>query len=148
MIVFFFALSEPNATELQKQNLGYIVAYLGEIGGEVPYTAYNARKSFIDGNPEIIKGFTNAINRALKYVSEHEASDIASSIIDYFPNTSYNDLVTVVDAYKNGDAWRSDISIHSDEWKHIQDIIIAAGELNDYAPYDDLIYTKYFKNNE
>ena len=65
-------------------------------------------------------------------------------IIDYFPDTSINDLVIIVEEYKNGDAWKEDISINEDEWKHIQDIIISAGELDSYAPYDDLIYTKYF----
>ena len=144
----FVTLFEPTASELQKQGLGFIVAYLGELGGEVPYTAYNARKSFIDKNPKIIKGFTKAINKALLYVLEHDASDIAKHITDYFPNTSFNDLVTVVDSYKRGDAWRENITIQEDEWKHIQDIIISAGELDNYAPYEDLIYTKYFKDYE
>ena len=144
----FVTLFEPTATELQKQNLGYIVAYLGELGGEVPYTAYNAKKSFIKNNPKIIKSFTKAINKALIYVEKHNAEDIANHIIDYFPSTSLNDLITVVKEYKNGDAWRKNITIQKEEWKHIQDIIIAAGELNSYAPYEDLIYTKYFKDYE
>ena len=144
----FVTLFEPTATELQKQNLGYIVAYLGELGGEVPYTAYNARKSFIEKNPKVIKGFTKAIDKALKYVSTHDSETIANHIIDYFPSTSLNDLITVVDQYKKGDAWRKNITINEEEWKHIQDIIISAGELNSYAPYEDLIYTKYFKDYE
>ncbi len=144
----FVTLFEPNATELQKQNLGFIVAYLGELGGEVPYTAYNARKSFIKNNPDIIKEFTRAINKALQYVDEHESLEIATHITDFFPNTSFNDLVAVVDAYKKGDAWRENVTIYEDEWVHIQDIIIAAGELDGYAPYDDLIYTKYFTDDE
>lgn len=144
----FVTLFEPNATELERQNLGYVVAYLGELGGEVPYTAYNARKSYIKKNPKVIKGFSNAINKSLKYVLEHDAETIAHHIIDYFPNTSFNDLVTVVDAYKTGDAWKENISINEKEWKHIQDIIIAAGELDSYAPYQDLINTEYFNDNE
>ncbi len=144
----YVTLFEPTATQLQKQDLGYIVAYLGEIGGEVPYTAYNARKSYIKDNPEVIKGFTNAIDKALKYVDEHSATNIANNIIDYFPDTSLNDLVTIIDRYKKGDAWRKSITINEDEWKHIQDIIISAGELDSYVSYDDLIYTKYFKDYE
>ena len=144
----FVTLFEPTATELQKQGLGYVVAYLGELGGEVPYTAYNARKSFIKDNPDVIEGFTRAIDKALKYVEEHDDETIAKHILSYFPSTSYNDLVTVVGAYKNGDAWRKNITINEDEWLHIQDIIIAAGELDSYAPYKDLIYTKYFKDYE
>ncbi len=144
----FVTLFEPTATELQKQHLGYIVAYLGKLGGEVPYTAYNAKKSFIKNNPNVIRGFSNAINKALVYVEEHDAKDIAEHILSYFPNTSLDDLVTVVNEYQSGDAWRKNVTIHEDEWQHIQDIIISAGELDNYAPYQDLIYTKYFKDYE
>ena len=144
----FVTLFEPTATELQKQNLGYIVAYLGKLGGEVPYTAYNARKSYIEKNPKIIKGFSKAINKALNYVEENDSKTIAKKIINYFPNTSLNDLITVVNQYKEGDAWRKDITINEEEWNHIQEIIISAGELDNYVPYKDLIYTKYFQNNE
>lgn len=144
----FVTLFEPNATDLEKQDLGFIVAYLGELGGEVPYTAYNARKSYIKENPEIIEGFSNAINKALKYVENHSAEDIANNIVDYFPDTSLNDLITIIDRYKSGDAWRNNITINEAEWKHIQEIVIEAGELDSYVPYKDLIYTKYFKNYE
>lgn len=144
----FVTLFEPNALALQKQGLGYIVAYLGELGGEVPYTAYNARKSYIEKNPEIIEGFTKAIDKALKYVEENDAKTIANHIIDYFPDTALNDLITIVEEYKGGDAWKKDITINEQEWQHIQDIIMEAGELDSYAPYADLIYTKYFKDYE
>ena len=114
----------------------------------MPYTAYNARKSYIQENPEIIKGFTNAINQALIYVAENDAKTIASHIINYFPDISINDLITIVEEYKNGDAWKKNITINEQEWNHIQDIIIEAGELKNYAPYNELIYTKYFKDYE
>ena len=140
----FVTLFEPNALALEKQGLGYTVAYLGALGGEVPYTAYNARRSYIEENPDVIEGFSRAINRSLEYVYENDSEVIANHIIDYFPDTSINDLITIVQRYKDGDAWKRDISITEDEWKHIQDIIISAGELDSYAPYNNLIYTKYF----
>mgnify|MGYP004605591495 CR=1 FL=1 len=142
----FVTLFEPNATEIEKNGLGYIVAYVGKLGGNVPYTAYNARKSYIENNPEIIKGFSNAINKALKFVQENDSKTIANAILDFFPDTSLNDLMTIIDRYKEGDAWKKNTNITLEEWKHIQDIIIASGELNDYADYDKLIYNKYFTN--
>ena len=144
----YVSLFEPNATEMEKQGFGYVVAYLGELGGEVPYTAYNARISYIEDNPDIIVGFSNAINKGLEFVRDNDAEVIANSIIDFFPDTALNDLITMVDRYKNGDAWRENITINEDEWKHIQDIVIAAGELDDYVSYNDLIFTKYFDKYE
>lgn len=46
----------------------------------------------------------------------------------------------MIQRYKDNDAWRETTSINNEEWKHIEDIMHAAGELNNYAPYDKLIY--------
>lgn len=140
----FVTLFEPNATAVEKEGLGYVVAYVGTLGGEVPYTAYNARKSYLEKNPEIIKGFTKAIDKGLKFVLENDAEKIANSIIEFFPDTSINDLTTMINRYKENEAWRSSIVINEDEWKHIQDIMIASGELEKYVSYEDLIYNEYF----
>ena len=36
------------------------------------------------------------------------------------------------------------IAIEEDEWKHIQDIMMASGELDEYVSFDKLIYNEYF----
>ena len=141
----FVTLFEPNALSIEKEGVGYVVAYVGELGGEVPYTAYNARKSYIDKNNDVIKSFTKAINKGLEFVHKNSPEVIATSITSYFPDTSYNDLVSIVKRYKDGDAWKENINISEREWDHIQDIVMEAGELKEKAPYKDLIYTKFFK---
>ena len=120
----FVTLFEPNALELKKQGLGYTVAYLGALGGEVPYTAYNARKSFIEDNPDIISGFSKAINKGLKYVKDNDAISIAKEISDFFPDTDVSDLAIIIDEYKEGDAWKENTTIKEEEWNHIQEINI------------------------
>lgn len=144
----FVTLFEPNALAVEQAGYGHVVAYIGDLGGLVPYTAYNARKSFIEENPDIIKGFSNAINKALKFVEEKSSEEIAKSIIDFFPDTSIEDTTKMVDRYKQGGAWKSNITINEDEWNHIQDIVIAAGELESKVSFNDLIYSKYFKDYE
>ena len=144
----FVTLFEPNATSIEKTGLGHVVAYIGELGREVPYTAYNARKSYIENNQDVIKGFSKAIDRALKYVANNSSEDIAKLIVDQFPNTTLEDLTTIVNRYKTKDAWKKDITINKDEWNHIQEIVISAGELNSMVDYDKLIYNKYFKDYE
>lgn len=141
----FVTLFEPNATAVEKEGLGYVVAYVGTLGGEVPYTAYNARKSYIEENPEVIKGFSKAVDKGLKFVLESSPEIVAKSIIEFFPDTSIDDLTTMINRYKIGDAWRTSITINEDEWTHIQDIMIASGELDNYVSYNDLIYDKYFE---
>ena len=57
---------EPFATALELEGNGHVAASLGESSGYVPYTAYCAKKSYIEKNPEIIQKFTNAIQKGLE----------------------------------------------------------------------------------
>ena len=144
----FVTLFEPNALAVEQAGYGHVVAYIGDLAGVVPYTAYNARKSYIEANPEIIEGFSKAINRGLEFVQNNDAKTIATSIISFFPDTSIDDLTKMIERYKEGGAWKESITINEDEWNHIQDIVIAAGELKEKVPFEDLIYTKYFDQYE
>ncbi len=135
----FVALFEPTASALVNQGYGYIVASIGELGGIVPYTTYNAKKSYIENNEDIIKGFTKAINRGLEYVHNHSAKEIATNIASYFPDTSINDLEKLVQNYIDIDSWFNTTEITEENFNHIQEIIDNAGELNKDAPYDKLV---------
>ena len=57
----FVSLFEPNALKIEEQGYGYVVASLGELAGEVPYTDYNARKGYTENNMVVITSFSNAI---------------------------------------------------------------------------------------
>lgn len=144
----FVTLFEPNASNVEKEGLGYIVAYIGELGGEVPYTSYSARKSYIKKNQDIIKSFSSAIDKALKYIETTDAKIIAKSLLEFFPDTNLEDLEKIIINYRNGDAWRKNITIKEEEFEHIEEIIIEAGELKETVPYKDLIYTNFFKDYE
>lgn len=141
----FVALFEPTATSLEKQGYGHIVASIGEMGGIVPYTTYNAKKSYIENNEDIIKSYTEAIDKALDYVHSHTALEIAQAIASYFPDSSINDLEVFVQNYMDIDAWFDTTYITENDFNHIQEIIENAGELSKRAPYDKLFITKFSK---
>lgn len=142
----YVSVFEPNALALESEGKGYVVASLGELGGVVPYTAYNTKLSYIKNNGDVIKGFTKAIDKALKYVHEHDSSDIADAIIDYFPDVTYNDLVKIVDRYKSIDAWYESSFISEEDFYHIEEIMENAGELDELAPYEKLVDQTYMKH--
>lgn len=144
----FVTLFEPNALSVEKNGYGYVVAYIGELGGNVPYTAYNARTSYIENNKDIIKKFTKAINKGLEFVKNNSEEKIAECIIDFFPDTSMNDLIKIVKRYKEGNAWKENITINNEEFKHIQDIMKVSNELDNYVEYDKLIFNEFFKDYE
>ncbi len=144
----FVTLFEPNASNIEKEGLGYIVAYIGELGKEVPYTSYSARKSYIQNNTKTIKAFSNAIDKALKYVENTDLTILAKDLEEFFPDTSLKELEKTIDKYRQSDAWRKNITITEKEFEHIEEIVIAAGELEKTVPYQDLIYTNFFQDYE
>ena len=144
----FVTLFEPNATSVEENGFGHVVAYIGELGGSVPYTAYNARKSYIEENPDVIEKFSRAVNRGLEYVDSHSAEDVAKIVSEYFPDTSMNSMITIVNRYKDGEAWKKNIIINEEEWNHIQEIMEASLELDKYVEYDKLIFDEYFDDYE
>ena len=136
----FVTLFEPNATNVEKEGLGYVVGYIGNWGGEVPYTAYNAKKSYIKENPKIIDGFTKAINKGLEYVKNTDSSVVAKDIYEFFPELSLNDLTAIIERYKTNDAWADSTKITKEDFNHLQEIMTSAKELDKKAPYDKLVY--------
>ena len=136
---------EPSASQLVKQGYGYIVASIGELGGNVPYTTYNARKSYINKNKDVIEGFTKATKRGLDYVHNHTAKEIANTITSYFPDVSYNELVNAIEKYKNIDSWYETTEINEKDFNHIQEIIKNDNELDKKAPFDKLVDNSFSK---
>lgn len=139
----FVNLFEPNATKLEKEEYGYIVGSIGKYSGEMPYTAFYARKSYIKNNKEVIESFTKAINEGLKYVKNNNSEDIAKVILPQFPDISLKDLTTIVDNYKKYDSWLESPFISESSYKNLENIMIDAGLIDDYVPYNKLIQNFY-----
>ncbi len=138
----FVTLFEPNALQIEKQGFGYVVASIGELGGVVPYTSYSARNSYLEKNPEIIEKFTRAIQKGLDFVHNHSDEEVAKAILDFFPDTSLTDLTGVMERYRSIDAWPTTTTFSSESFYHLQDIMMAANELDSTVKYEDLIYTR------
>lgn len=141
----FVTLFEPNANQVEKNNFGYVVASLGSLGGEVPYTVYNAKKSYIENNKDTIKSFTNAIQKGIDYVKNHDSKDIAEKILSYFPDVSLSELTEIVERYKSIDSWYDTTKITEESFYHIQEIMESAGELTKKVPYEKLVDTTFSK---
>ena len=138
----FVTLFEPNALDVEKQGLGYVVASIGELGGIVPYTSYSARTSYIEENKELIENFEKAIQKGLDFVHNNDSKIIAESIISFFPDTNIDDLTKVIERYKSIDVWPNNTEFKEESFNHLQDIMINANELDERVPYKELIYKK------
>ncbi|MBE6153005.1 MAG: ABC transporter substrate-binding protein [Firmicutes bacterium] len=140
----YVSLFEPNASNIEQEGLGYVVASIGEMAGNIPYTAYNAKKSYIEENKDIIEKFTKAIAKGLKYVDENKPEVIAKDILEYFPDTTLTTVTNAVKRYKEIDAWYKTPEISEQDFDRIQDIMIDSGTLNEKVDYKELVDTRFF----
>lgn len=134
---------EPAATGLELEGTGKVVASLGVESGKVPYTAFSAKKSYIDKNPEIIQGFTNAIQKGIDYVASHTPEEIAKVIGPQFKETDKDTLVKIVTRYYEQGTWKDNLVFEEKSLTLLQDILDEAGVLKARVPYDAIV-TKEF----
>ena len=134
---------EPSATAIESENKGYIAASLGVDSGYVPYTAYCAKKSFIENNSKTIESITRAIYKGQVWVKAHSAREVAEKIQSYFPGTSVESIEKSVQAYKDIDAWNSTPVLKKEAFDKLQLIMTEAGELKQKAPYDKIVNNSF-----
>lgn len=125
----YCTMFEPTASEYQAAGKGYIVASVGEASGEVPYTCFMAKSSWIEKNETTAKKLLRAVTKAVKYVNETKNDVLAELLAPYFDGTNKNSLAVSAASYKKIDAWKSDLSMTDDSLTRLQDIISSAGEL-------------------
>lgn len=135
----FVNLFEPNATKLEKEGLGYVVGSVGKFSGEMPYTAFYARKSYFNDNTDKIKKFNAAINKGLDYVKNHSDIEIAKSILPQFPDNSLNDVELIVKRYREADSWLDNTTITEKSYKNLENIMINNNLLDDFVSFNDLV---------
>ena len=134
---------EPSATALATEGPGFVVASLGEASGYVPYTAFSAKKSFLDANPELIQSFTNALQKGMDYVNNHTPEEIAMIIQPQFKETDLAQITTIVKRYYDQNTWKEDLVFSEDAFTLLQDILMEAGELDTPVPYEALVTTTF-----
>ena len=135
----YCTMFEPVASEYEAAGKGFIVASVGQQSGEVPYTCFMAKRSYIDANPEIIDGFLRAVTKAIKYVNETPSDEAAEKLAPYFDGTSVQSLEISLESYKAIDAWVTNMAMEESAIDRLQDIIESAGELERRVNFDDIV---------
>ena len=132
----YTTLFEPLASTFELQGNGYVVESVGRLAGYIPYTCYSSLKSYIEKNPEIIQGFSNALYEAMVWVEEHDAMEVAKVILPQFADSDVEFLAKIVQTYKDLDAWNPDLVLGEDGYNRLIDIMKLAGEIEEGAPYE------------
>jgi len=141
----YVTLFEPTASSTEIAGKGYIVAAVGTATEEIPYTAYFAKKSYIQNNEDLIQKFTDAIYEGQVWAKEHTSKEIAETIQEFFPDTDINLLEKVIQRYKDIDAWSENPILTEESFNLLQTVMSEAGELEKKADYTKVVNNKYAK---
>ena len=139
----YVTLFEPTASMTEAAGKGYVVASVGEASGEIPYTAYFAKKSYMEQNSDVIQGFTNAIYKGEKWVKEPTAAENVDAIKEFFPDTDVKMLEAAVQSYMDIDAWKSDPILKKESFDLLQTVMKEAGELEKEGDYEKIVNNSY-----
>lgn len=141
----YVTLFEPTASMVEQQRKGYILTSIGQESGEIPYTAYFAKKSYIEKNKDVVQKFTNAIYKGQVWVDTHTPKEVAEAVKTSFPDTDLALLTTVAKRYKDIDAWNKTPVLEEKSLDLLQKVISEAGQLDKKAPYDKIVDTSFAK---
>jgi NitT/TauT family transport system substrate-binding protein len=125
----YVTLFEPTATQVVQAGKGYILASIGQESGEIPYTAYFASQSYIAAHPDTVQGFANAVARGQKWIQDHTAAETAQAISAQFPDTDVKVLESVVQRYKDIDAWNATPVMKQEALERLETVMETAGVL-------------------
>lgn len=137
----YVTMFEPAASEFEKSGKGYIVAPVGPAGGEVPYTCFMAKESFINKQSAKVDAILRSVTKATKYIYEHDTDAVADLITKYFENTSKESVAVSLKNYKSINTWVKNMAMKETAFNRLQDIIENAGELEKRVSFTDIVLT-------
>lgn len=133
--------SEPNASTIEREGNGRVVASDGHDVGAVDYTVFAALPKYIDAHPQVIKAWTTAIAHGMQDAQKDSLESIAHDIASFFPGLSQAELVQSLARYRHYGIWKTSPRVEPDALNKLQDMLIADGELkaSDRVAYDRIV---------
>lgn len=139
----YCTMFEPSASALVAAGKGHIVASIGEESGEIPYTGFAAKQSYMNANSTKIEKFIRAIIRGYRFLTSAPIADVVAALEPSFPSTSAATIQTSIQTYINIDAWSSTPVMSEAAFDYLQDVMINAGELEEKVAFADAIDTAF-----
>ena len=135
----FVNLFEPLATKLEKNNNGFVVASVGDASNNFPYTAFYAKKSFINDNKELLLRFNNSIEKGMNFTMKNDAKTIAKVVKNQFSDFNIDDLETIINRYKDADVWQNNSYLEQEDFDTLINLLKENNLINKEIPYNDLV---------
>ncbi len=141
----FVNLFEPTASKLESNKQGYVVKSVGLSSNAFPYTAFYAKKSFINNNKEVLTAFTKALNEGILYVKNNNGKTIANVIKKQFSDATIDELSDQIERYKKADAWLDSPYLSEDFYNTLIELLEDNDLLKKPVYYEKMVNNLYAK---
>lgn len=133
----FVHLQGPVPQQLERDGVGTVVAAMGEVIPPVAFSSLMAPREFL--RTETSRAFMRAYERALRFVIQSPAKEIAEVEASFFPGISIDAVASAISRYQQLGTWRSDPAITRDQYEVAMDIFIFAGVFTQRYLYEDVV---------
>jgi NitT/TauT family transport system substrate-binding protein len=115
--------NEPEASQIQLDGKGYILASVGHTVGYADYTSFMATDDYIKQNPDVLHRWTNAIYRAQKWTEAASIDEIVDAIQNFFPSINRKALMEAADLYRGLKVWKPSPVVEESAINRFQNIL-------------------------
>ena len=138
---------EPTASDLEANEQGYVLASIGQLAGEVPYTAFTANDSYLKDNPEKIEKFLRALIKGYNFLinNVNNIDNVVDALMPSFSGSNRESIKTGISAYIAIDAWVSDMILTETAYNNLVTIINTCSDDNVTAKYADVVDNTYIQ---
>lgn len=142
----YCTLFEPNATNLENAGNGYVLGSVSQYSGQLPYTCFTAKTSFLEKNPKKAESFLKAVKRGYEYLRDESYTDSAKALQPSFSGMSIDELAIAVEEYLAINAWDNDLVLTEQSFTRLLDVLNTASSQTYTADYSKLVNNTYAQN--
>lgn len=137
--VDYTTLFEPTATEYERAGRGYVVASVGAESGEVPYTAFVAKQSYLTEERDTAKLFLEAVRQGYEFIKDNDSLTVGEALEPSFDGMTAESLAIAVESYLAIDAWCSTPVMTEESLERLKEIMRNAGELDGDPSFENVV---------
>jgi len=135
----FVHLQGPAPQQLEEDGVGFVRACVGDALPPLAFSSLMALPAFLQ-TPKA-QAFMRAYRRALVWVNETPAPEVARQEMSMFPGVSAVALTAAIARYQQLGTWRRDPIIPRDQYEVSMDAFIYAGIFNQRFSYEDVVWS-------
>lgn len=133
----FAHMQGPVPQQLEKENLGSVVASVGEVIGPVAFSSLCASREWLQTDAAL--AFMSAYRKGQQFVVAESPARIAEAIAEFFPTIDRDVLEATIAAYQHLGCWQREARIGRDSYERLLDVFDYSGQLARRFAYDEVV---------